>query len=246
MHTPDLTPPRDASQMTDLNYEFEPRVPRVLQSKDETKAFYDKIAGVYDLLIEFNEQPIRNAGLELFAAAPGETILEIGCGTGRCLVELARSVGPKGKVLGIDISQNMLDETQKLFTQESVELHCCDAARLPFADGTLDGIFTSFTLELFDTPALPEVLSEWQRVLKQGGRLVVVSISRVDPQGLFSKPFEWTHRHLPNLMDCCPIYVRHELEASGFCIEHARVEYMWAPVEIVHGVKLGCTTKMDD
>jgi demethylmenaquinone methyltransferase/2-methoxy-6-polyprenyl-1,4-benzoquinol methylase len=207
-------------EMSEPTLDCEPGVLRVFQSKAETKSFYDKIATVYDLLAERSEQPMREAGLKLLAAAPGETILEIGCGTGHCLVELTHAVGPQGKVLGVDISENMLDETRKLLSQEQllerIGLHCCDAAHVPFADATFDGVFTSFTLELFDTPELPQVLSEWQRVLRPGGRLVVVAISKEGPQGVVLKAFEWTHRHFPNLMDCRPIYVRRALEAAGF------------------------------
>jgi len=227
--------------MSEPIIDYEPGVLRVFQSKDETKSFYDKIASVYDLLSELSERPMREAGLKQLAAAPGETMLEIGCGTGHCLVELAHAVGSQGNVLGVDISEKMLDETRKVLAQEKlveqVELHCCDAAQLPFADGTLDGIFTSFTLELFDTPELPHVLAEWRRVLKPGGRLVVVAISKEGPQGLVLSAFEWTHRHFPNLMDCRPIYVRRALEAAGFFIDSLSVETMWVPVEIVRGVK---------
>ena len=62
------------------------------QSKDETRAYYDKIARVYDLLAEHTEQPMREKGLALLAARPGERVLEIGFGTGHCLVELAEAV----------------------------------------------------------------------------------------------------------------------------------------------------------
>jgi demethylmenaquinone methyltransferase/2-methoxy-6-polyprenyl-1,4-benzoquinol methylase len=120
---------------------------------------------------------------------------------------------------------------------ERVELHCRDAAQLPFDDESLDGVFASFTLELFDTPELPVVLAEWRRVLKPGGRLVVVAISKEGRQGLVLKAFEWTHRHFPNLMDCRPIYVRRALEAAGFRIDGSQVEMMWVPVEIVRGEK---------
>lgn len=223
--------------MNEPDLGYEPGVLRVLQSKDETRSFYDKIAKVYDLLAEFSEQPMRDAGLKLLAATPGESILEIGCGTGHCLVELAAVVGQQGRIVGVDISENMLEESRELLIHEKVELHCGDAAQLPFPDETFDGIFTSFTLELFDTPELPQVLIEWRRVLKPGGRLVVVAISKEDPQGLILKTFEWTHRHFPNLMDCRPIYVRRALEASGFSIDSADVQQMWVPVEIVRGVK---------
>jgi len=221
--------------------DYEPGVLRVLQSKAETKAFYDKISKVYDLLAEHSEQPVREAGLKLLAPAPGERLLEVGFATGHCLVELARAVGPTGKVVGIDISEKMVEESRQLLEREAlaerVELHCGDAERLPFASDSFDGVFTSFTLELFDTPALPDVLTEWRRVLKPGGRLVVVAVSKVGKQGLVLHAFEWTHRHFPNLMDCRPIYVRRALEACGFRVTQSQIEDMWVPVEVVCGVK---------
>jgi ubiquinone/menaquinone biosynthesis C-methylase UbiE len=221
----------------DASLDYEPGVLRVLQSKEETKAFYDKIAKVYDLLAEHSEQPMRELGIQMLNVQPGETLLEIGFGTGHCLLEMARAVGPSGRVLGIDLSESMLEEARALISNEHlearVELHSGDAARLPMASDSLDGIFTSFTLELFDTPELPDVLLEWRRVLRPGGRLAVVAISKEGNQNVVVKAFEWTHRHFPNLMDCRPIFVRRALEAAGFEIRAQRVEQMWVPVEIV-------------
>ena len=150
-------------------------------------------------------------------------------------------MGTGGHVLGIDLSENMLEQTRALLEnrglEDRVELHCGDAAHLPFEADAIDGIFTSFTLELFDTPELPKVLAEWRRVLRPGGRLVVVAISKEGKQGIVMKAYEWTHKHFPNLMDCRPIYVSRVLEAVGFAIADTKIEHMWVPVEIVLGVK---------
>lgn len=225
----------------DGNLDYEPGVLRVLQSKEETRNFYDKIAGVYDLLSERSERPMCELGLRLLAAKDGETVLGVGFGTGGCVVELAEAVGPTGKVLGVDISASMLQEARKLVGKEGVadrvDLRLGDGETLPFEAESIDGIFASFTLELFDTPALPRVLGEWRRTLKPGGRLVVVSVSKEGKPGIVLKAFEWTHRHFPNLMDCRPIYARRALEAAGFRIADVRIESMWVPVEIVLGVK---------
>ncbi len=213
----------------------------VFQTKDETKAFYNKIAAVYDLLAERSEQPMRELGMQLLAARPGETILEVGFGTGHCLVEIAQAAGAEGHVLGIDLSENMVEHTRELIRKEGlddrVELHCGDAANLPFEADSIDAIFTSFTLELFDTPELPEVLAEWGRVLRPGGRLAVVAISKEGKQGIIIKAYEWTHKHFPNLMDCRPIFVSAALAAAGFRITDKKIEHMWVPVEIVLAVK---------
>ncbi len=219
----------------------QPEILRVFQSKAETKAFYDKISHVYDLLAEHSEGPVRRAGLEKLDARPGEKVLEIGFGTGHCLVSLAQSVGPTGKVYGLDLSERMLDVARdnlhKAGLADRVELTCGDAVQLPYPPDSLDAIFMSFTLELFDTPEIPKVLAECQRVLRPGGRIVVVGVSKEGEGGVILHVYEWSHRHFPNLVDCRPIFVRQSLEAAGFRIESAERKMMWVPVEVVLGVK---------
>ena len=216
---------------------------RVLQSKDETRAFYNKISAVYDLLAEHSEGPVRQAGLDKLALAPGERVLEIGFGTGHCLVQMARAVGPEGKIFGIDLSEGMraqaADRLEKQHLIDRVELSRGDATHLPFPDDTMDAVFMSFTLELFDTPEIPKVLAECRRVLRTGGRIGVVAITREGKDSLAVEAYEWTHQHFPNLLDCRPIFVRRALEDAGFSIADATIAHMWVPVEIVVAEKTG-------
>jgi len=225
----------------EASLDYEPGVLRVLQTKSETKAFYNKIAHVYDLLAEHSERPMREAGVKMLAPAPGEHLLEIGFGTGHVLVELAKAVGPAGRVFGLDISENMLAQTTELVGREGlterVSLDGGDAEDLPYPSDSQDGVFMCFTLELFDTPEIPRVLAQCKRVLRPGGRIVVVAVSKEGKQGLVIRAFEWTHRHFPNLMDCRPIYTRRALEAAGFIVEDSLIESMWVPVEIVRARK---------
>jgi ubiquinone/menaquinone biosynthesis C-methylase UbiE len=219
----------------------QPGVLRVLQTKDETRAFYDKIAGVYDLLAERSEEPVRQEGLKMLDVQPGEKVLEIGFGTGRSLIELARAAGPSGRVFGLDLSEKMLQVARQRVNKEGlghrVELACGDALHLPYPPGSLDAVFMSFTLELFDTPEIPRALAECRRVLREGGRLVVIGMSRVQAGGLMTTIFEWTHRHFPNYLDCRPILVRRALEDAGLRIVEHRITKMWINVEIVRGDK---------
>jgi demethylmenaquinone methyltransferase/2-methoxy-6-polyprenyl-1,4-benzoquinol methylase len=214
----------------------------VLQSKDETRAFYDKISGVYDLLAEHSEGPVRQSGLEKLALAPGERVLEIGYGTGHSLVQLAEAVGAGGKVFGIDLSEGMRararEGLEKVHLIDRAELSCGDATNLPYPDSTMDAVFMSFTLELFDTPEIPQVLAECKRVLRLGGRIGVVAITREGKEGFAVEAYEWTHQHFPNLLDCRPIFVRRALEDAGLSIRDATITNMWVPVEIVVAEKV--------
>lgn len=219
----------------------QPGVLRVLRTRDEARAFYSKIARVYDLLSENSEEPMRRVGVEMLDARDGERVLEIGFGTGTSLVELARLVGPHGKVFGADIADQMLEVAcQKLRgegLEDRVAVICADATTLPYLRDSMDAIFMSFTLELFDTPEIPVVLAECRRVLRPGGRLAVISMSKEGENGAILHMFEWTHKHFPNFLDCRPIFVRQALQAAGFQIEGAERKTMWVSVEIVLGRK---------
>jgi ubiquinone/menaquinone biosynthesis C-methylase UbiE len=217
-----------------------PSILRVFQSKDQTKAFYNKISRVYDLLSERSEAPMRKAGLDLLNPASGESILEIGFGTGHTLVSLAQAVGPKGKVFGLDLSDKMAKLAKKNLAKagllDRARIRCGDATQLPYPASSMDGVFMSFTLELFDTPEIPKVLSQCQRVLRPGGRIVVVGISKEGRKDPLINVFEWTHRHFPNFLDCRPVYVRRAMEGTGFTVRNALTKHMWIPVEIVLGI----------
>ena len=214
---------------------------RVFQSKEQTRAFYNKISRVYDLLSERSEAPMRKAGLELLQARSGERVLEIGCGTGHTLAWRAQAVGRKGNVFGLDLSEKMLRQAKGNLARrnllERAQLCRGDAAQLPYADASMDGVFMSFALELFDTGEIPKVLGECRRVLRPGGRIVVVGMSKEAKHDPLVGVFEWTHEHFPNFLDCRPIYVREALETAGFKIQKALKKRMWIPVEIIRGAK---------
>ncbi len=210
---------------------------RVLLSKREVRAFYNKIGRAYDLLADRSEAPMRSKGLEMLAVEPGAAALEIGFGTGHCLVDLALAVGPSGHVFGIDLSDEMVRLTGQLLRSnhcsEQVSLILGDAEYLPFAANSIDAVFMSFTLELFDTPDIPKVLHECARVLRPGGRVGVVALSKAGKADFSVRAYEWTHRHFPNLLDCRPIFAEESLRAAGFEILQSSLERMWVPVELV-------------
>jgi len=222
---------------------METSVSRVNRSKESARQSYNRLSRWYDFIAGSTEKKYRDWGLEKLSAQPGEKVLEIGFGTGHCLVSLAKAVGPTGRVIGLDISDGMLVIARERLGQEGLEervdLHLGDAAKLDFLEaGSLDGVFMSFTLELFDNPEIPRVLQECHRILKPGGRLAVVSMTKTTPPGMAVRIYEWFHEHMPDYADCRPIFARQALEQSGFTIQDVSLSSMWGlPVEIVLGKK---------
>ena len=214
----------------------QPGVEPVVTSRDETRAFYNKIARVYNTLSARWEAPMCGAGLDMLAVREGERVVDLGCGTGRSLPPLVHAAGESGWVAGVDLSENMLAETRAFLNRQDMPkaaaLCQADAIHLPFPSGSLDAVFTSFTLELFDTPEIPVVLAECRRVLRPGGRAAVVSVSREGKSALVAEVYEWFHRRFPRFLDCRPIHVRNALESAGFEVQHARMKSMVLPVEI--------------
>ncbi len=216
---------------------------RVNRSKEAARVSYNRLSSWYDVIAGSTEKKYRDWGLEKLSTQAGEKILEIGFGTGHCLVSIAKAVGPTGRVVGVDISDGMLaiarERLQKEGLAERADLQLGDAANLDFLEaGSLDGVFMSFTLELFDNPEIPRVLQECRRLLKTGGRIAVVSMTKTNPPGVAVRIYEWFHEYMPDYADCRPIFARQALEQNGFVIQDVSTSSMWGlPVEIVLGQK---------
>jgi ubiquinone/menaquinone biosynthesis C-methylase UbiE len=116
--------------------------------------------------------------LARLALEAGESILDVGCGTGVFLPGLAASVGPEGRVVGLDHSTAFLDDARKRLAGASladkVELVEGDAHRLPFADATFDAAHCERLLMHLEDPAL--AIREMYRVVRPGGRVVVAEV----------------------------------------------------------------------
>lgn len=213
----------------------------VSRSKKEAREAYDRISKFYDYTEWIFEKKCINTALKLLDIKEGEVVLEIGCGTGNALIKIAEYVGKSGIAYGIDISPKMLEKTNRKILNKAlsdkVKLTCGDALKLPYEDRKFNAVFLSFTLELFDTPEIPEILREIERVLKPNGRLGVVSISKENGNSLFLRLYEWTHKKFPKYIDCRPIYATNSIKQVGFSIKHKKkTKILLAPLEIVIGI----------
>jgi ubiquinone/menaquinone biosynthesis C-methylase UbiE len=217
-------------------------ISRVTRTREEAKAFYNQISRWYDLLAGTSEKKCWEVCVQKLRVQEGEQLLEIGFGTGSCLLNLAELAGPHGRVYGIDISEAMCEVAQEKvriagFT-DRVGLRCGDAIHLPFNDNLVDAVIMNFTLELFDTPEIPILLSECHRVLRNNGRMGVVSLSKNHETKVMIRIYEWAHRWFPRLVDCRPIFVEETVFAAGFQpVDVADLSLWGLPVKVVVATK---------
>lgn len=215
------------------------------EQHETNRKFYDRISRAYDLLADADEHKAREAGERLLQLAPGERVLELGFGTGNSIINMAASVGPAGRVYGIDVSPGMLEVARKKINEKGlsdrVELKTGDARELPYEEASFNAVFASFTLELFPPDDIPVVLGQVRRVLRPGGRLGVVSMATVE-QGqhasLIEKTYLWMHRHFPHIVDCRPLDPAQFLRDAGFVVQSEITMEIWTmPVKAVVGTK---------
>jgi demethylmenaquinone methyltransferase/2-methoxy-6-polyprenyl-1,4-benzoquinol methylase len=214
----------------------------VLRTKEQARQSYNRISRYYDFLAGIFERKYAKMALGGLSIREGESVLEIGFGTGYCLKRIAEQVGQTGKVYGIDISSGMMEMARRRLNKAGiagrVELYCGDAASLPFNDNVFDAIFMSFTLELFDTPEIPRVLDQTKRVLKPGGRLAIASLSKGNGKLPLLRLYEWMHNKWPIYIDCRPIYPEKSVIDGGYRIKSKqKVKLFGLPGEIVIAVK---------
>jgi demethylmenaquinone methyltransferase/2-methoxy-6-polyprenyl-1,4-benzoquinol methylase len=157
------------------------KISRVLRPREEAALTYDRLSQWYEVLASPSEKKFIDLGLQKLQVKEEAKVLEIGFGTGYALLCLAQSVGPLGKIYGLEISFGMRNvaakKIEKAILSDRVELTLGDAVCLPYKSNFIDSIFMSFTLELFDTPDISRVLHECLRVLRPEGRLCIIALS---------------------------------------------------------------------
>lgn len=165
---------------------------------------------------------------------------------------MSHGVGDQGIIIGLDLSAGMLAVSRKRIRKLSLtsrtELVRAEGAHVPFQAGCFDGIFLSFTLELFDTPELTKVLHACYRLLHDSGRIVIVALTEAENHNLALKIYHWAHRQFPIVIDCRPIFVDPLLSAAGFNIKQKKTLRMWGlPVSIVLAGKklIECASTFD-
>ncbi len=148
----------------------------------QVRGMFDRIAGVYDLMNTAMTAGLHHRWRERAAdraeLAPGDLALDACCGTGDLAFELARRVGPGGTVIGSDFSERMLDlAREKADTRGSpVRFEWGDALDLSYDDASFDAVTVGFGIRNLADPEAG--IGELARVLRPGGRLVILEITQ--------------------------------------------------------------------
>ncbi len=117
--------------------------------------------------------PLGLSGIARANFAPGETVIDVGCGCGATSLAIAQKLGPQGKVLGVDISGPMLDTARQRAKQTgNAEFMLGDASVYKFAPASADVIFSRFGVMFFAGPAA--AFANMRTALKPGGRACMV------------------------------------------------------------------------
>ena len=192
--------------------------------------YYSWRASNYDAGTAFEVEHHAEA-LRLANIQPGEHVLDVACGTGRGTVGLAQAVGPNGTVDALDLSEAMLGQSrikiEKLGLHDRVQFKQGNARELPYPDGTFDLVYNGYMFDLIPLNGFAPILKEMARVLKPGGRLVLVNMSKPDDRKTF---FERVYEMRWAVMPCRPVLMSSYLEPAGF----TNVQRLYRPTR--HGI----------
>ncbi len=139
-------------------------------------AFYDFTVWLMTL---GQEKRFRDMVLDLAQLKPSETILDAGCGTGTLAIAAKRRVGPSGMVHGIDASPQMLARARHKAerAKATVEFQLAGVQALPYSDGLFDAVLSTVMLHHLPRSARQLFADEIGRVLKPGGRALLVDFA---------------------------------------------------------------------
>jgi demethylmenaquinone methyltransferase / 2-methoxy-6-polyprenyl-1,4-benzoquinol methylase len=165
----------------------------------QVRAMFDRIAGVYDrmnavMTVGMHER-WRERAADLAALEPGDRALDVATGTGDLAIELARRVGPSGEVVGVDFAERMLELARS--KAPDLRFEQGNALELAFGDAEFDAATVGFGARNFSD--LGRGLSELARVVRPGGRVVVLEITTPQRPPLSWFFSLWFDRIVPRL-----------------------------------------------
>ncbi|MFC7497227.1 MULTISPECIES: methyltransferase domain-containing protein [unclassified Nocardioides] len=213
-------------------------------------------------MMEFDEEAVRRvemayttpdiveqrAGvIAALALGSGERVLDVGVGPGFLAAEIAAVVGPGGRVCGIDLSADMLAVAARRdpgTDAAAVELELAGAEAIPYTDGSFDAVVSTQVLEY--VPDIPAALAEIHRVLRPGGRVLVLDtdwdslVWATPDEEVMARVLVAWREHLAD--PYLPRTLRRALTAAGFAVDRPSVVPLLnvgTPEQSFSGILLG-------
>ena len=195
-----------------------------MAKKENIKKLFDNIASDYDRLnhilsLNIDKGWRKRAVKETIDSNEPMQVLDVACGTGDFTIEIARKAAPGSKITGIDLSEGMMKIGREKIASAAVEatLEYGDCEALTYADNSFDRITVGFGVRNFEHLELG--LKEMYRVLKKGGKLVILELSI--PSNSFIR---W----------CYKLYFLKILPAIGGWVSGNRGAYNYLPASVLH------------
>jgi ubiquinone/menaquinone biosynthesis C-methylase UbiE len=179
------------------------------QSVPTTKGLVLHRAFLYDLLLWFlsrgKEGEMREKALRLARLSRGESVLDIGCGTGTLAIAAKRHVGESGMACGVDASPQMLARAIKKARKAGLNIDFRNAAveALPYRDSQFDVVLSTLMLHHLPGKVREQCAREIRRVLKPGGRVLLIDFGPPEPKrkSIIDRFHHHGHASLPSMVD---------------------------------------------
>lgn len=186
------------------------------QTAEKIQRYYSWRASNYDAGASFEVEHHAEA-LRLANVQEGQHVLDVACGTGRGTVGLTQAIGATGRVDALDLSEAMLGQARaklaKMGLSERVHFKQGDARELPYPDEAFDLVYNGYMFDLIPLDGFLPILQEMERVLKPGGKLVLVNMSKPGERKTF---FEKVYEKGWAVMPCRPVLMSPFVERAGF------------------------------
>jgi len=204
-------------------------------SQDEIGHVYDRLSGIYDIWGKLTESRARRRAIELASIEDGQSVLEVAVGTGLAFFEIVQR-NPSGRNVGIDLSNGMLSKARKRLRKLSgvqYELSIGTAFDLQVENESVDLLMNNYMFDLIPYEEMDMVLMEFTRVLKTGGRLILVNMTEGEKLG--SKLYDFIYNLSPKAMGGCRgVRLSEKLKSHGFTIEVREYhQQMLFPSEVI-------------
>jgi ubiquinone/menaquinone biosynthesis C-methylase UbiE len=207
--------------------------------QDRIGAVYDKIAPIYDPWGKLTESRARNRAIALADIQDGQTILEVAVGTGLAFFEIVKR-NPNGRNMGLDLSPGMLAKAKKrvgLLKAKNYSLDLGTAFHLNMEDASIDTLLNNYMFDLIPFADMDRIVLEFKRVLKEGGRLVLVNMTA--GEGFGSGLYDFIYKISPKTLGGCRgVKLSDNLRHHGFRVETREYyQQMLFPSEVILATK---------